>query len=162
MRISKRLVQMLHSDTNVKLWEHIISMWSAKPKLEFMRRSWNFMRTTSGPCWDSFGWPTGHAETPFFRLAHCDPEEPWTKISGRPPWVCRPSEKYAVWVSIRLLVYLNVFWFTWKYARGLLVYLNVFWSTGTCSRLRGCCACISATAPRLADSFRTRRSRCAV
>ena len=46
-----------------------------------------------------------------------------------------------------------------KYARGLLVYLNVFWSTGTCYRLRGCCACISATAPRLADSFRTRRSR---
>ena len=41
-----------------------------------------------------------------------------------------------------------------KYARGLLVYLNVFWSTGTCYRLRGCCACISATAPRLADSFR--------
>ena len=46
-----------------------------------------------------------------------------------------------------------------KYARGLLVYLNVFWSTGTCYRLRGCCACISATALRLADSFRTRRSR---
>ena len=46
-----------------------------------------------------------------------------------------------------------------KYARGLLVYLNVFWSTRTCYRLRVCCACISATAPRLADSGRTRRSR---
>ena len=46
-----------------------------------------------------------------------------------------------------------------KYARGLLVYLNVFWSTGTCYRLCVCCACISATAPRLADSGRTRRSR---
>ena len=61
--------------------------------------------------------------------------------------------------SERILVYLNVFWSTWKYARGLLVYLNVFWSTGTCYRLCVCCACISATAPRLADSGRTRRSR---
>ena len=41
-----------------------------------------------------------------------------------------------------------------KYTRGLLVHLNVFWSTGTFYRLRGCCACISATAPRLPDSFR--------